>query len=186
MTSIALVAILAIGFGFLRYGYRLGFAPTAFALGRMSDEEKALALVKVPTGELATAELPTEQKRAENKQSVDVLSAGVPERIANLEPVAGKEASGMVRIVSAGDKLYLVFDESVSIAQAPTLRVYLSKRASGSFDDYRDAYADLGELKSARGTQVYDIPKEFTLGDIKSIAIVNVPYRAIVARAVID
>lgn len=183
--ALALLLVVS-GYAYLRYGYRWGFAPTAYALSRMNNAEKALVLAKAPAHALVASELPTEQKQQENRQSVDVLSEGIPERLAHLEPVIGEKAEGMVRIVSTGTKLYVVFDESVSMAQAPDLRVYLSKRASASFADYRDAFADLGQLKSARGTQVYEVPSDFKLEEIKSIAIVNVVYQAIVAKAVID
>lgn len=186
VSAFLLILALGLGFVYLRYGYRFGFAPTAFALSRMDNAEKALALAKAPAHELVASELPSEQKQQENRQSVDVLSEGIPERLAHFEPVVGEKAEGMVRVVSTGTKLYVVFDEGVSVAQAPDLRVYLSKRASASFDDYRDAFADLGALKSARGTQVYEVPSDIKLEEIKSIAIVNVSYHAIVAKALID
>ena len=145
-----------------------------------------MALAEVPTGPLTAAELPTEQKRTENQQSVAILDTGIPERVMRLVPVSGSAAEGMVRLVTTSTKLYVVFDENVSLVQAPSLHVYVSKRASNSFADFTVAYVDLGELTSARGTQVYEVPVEMKLEEIKSIAIVNAPYQAIVAKAVID
>lgn len=184
--GVGLLVIVALSWGFFRFGYRLGFEPTTFALNRMSVAEKHIALAKSPTGPFVPSELTVEEKQQENKQSVAILDQGIPERLANIVSTSESPASGMVRIVNNQEKLYLVFDEAVSLPPAPSLRVYLSKRASASFDDYGDAYIDLGELKAARGTQVYEIPAGFALEEIKSIGIVNVAYKLIVAKAVIN
>jgi|GEM_PF-5375966 hypothetical protein len=186
LVAVVIIVVAAAVFAFVRYGYQLGFAPTSYALAHMSNAEKAIALAKAPIGDLVTNELSAELKQAENKSSIDILDGGIPERLANLTPVTGESAEGMVRIVSTGTQLYVVFDESVSMTQGPSLRVYLAKRQPVTFDDFEGASVDLGELKSVRGTQVYAVPAEMTLDEIKAIAIVNVPYKAIMATAVIN
>lgn len=187
MLTVGIVLMsLTFGWAFLRYGYYIGFTPTEFALARMDDGEKRLALTKAPTGEVVAAELTTEQKQAENNYSIEVLSEGIPERIANFTSADDTTVEGMVRIVSYNQLLYVVFDESVTLTPAPTLRVYLTKKGTSTFGDNQNTTVDLGELKSARGTQVYEIPSTLTLDEIKSIDIVNVPYQLTLANAVIN
>ncbi|MCA9384988.1 MAG: DM13 domain-containing protein [Candidatus Magasanikbacteria bacterium] len=187
MLTVGIVLMsLTFGWAFLRYGYYIGFTPTEFALARMDDGEKRLALTKAPTGEVVVTELTTEQKQAENNYSIEVLSEGIPERIANFTSADDTSVEGMVRIVSYNQLLYVVFDESVTLTPAPTLRVYLTKNGTGTFGDNQNNTVDLGELKSARGTQVYEIPSTLTLDEIKSIDIVNVPYQLTLANAVIN
>lgn len=64
----------------------------------------------------------------------------------------GEKASGKASIYVKDDKYQLVFEE-LMVNNGPNLHVYLSQETNPK------NFVDLGELKSIKGSQVYDIPE---------------------------
>lgn len=184
LTVIATVVIILFALGW-RYGYRVGIVPSDTVIDLMSDEEKLRSMQKVPMESIVVERLDTKEKATENTLAQASLSVGVAERMANFEGASFQSAQGMVRIVSIDGRLQLVFDESFDITQGPGLYVYISSKVVGSFKDLREGGVEIARLKSAKGTQVYDLPADIKLEDIRSIAIGCKPYRIVFGKAII-
>jgi hypothetical protein len=74
--------------------------------------------------------------------------------------------SGVVRIVKIGDERVLRF-ESVDIAGAPDMYVYLSDRTDGQ----PGTFVDLGKLKATNGSFNYAIPANVDLAAVRSVVV---------------
>ena len=74
--------------------------------------------------------------------------------------------SGTVRVLQVGTDRVLRF-ESVDIAGAPDMYVYLSDRDDGK----PGTYVDLGKLKATNGSFNYAVPASVELGAIRSVVV---------------
>ena len=79
---------------------------------------------------------------------------------------AADYGSGTVRIVTVGDQRLLRF-ESVDIAGAPDMYVYLSDRTDGQ----PGTFVDLGKLKATNGSFNYAIPAAVDLARVRSVVV---------------
>lgn len=121
-----------------------------------------VAYVIVPTVVRSTLveDLPAESRVA-GPTSAQELREGELVRIN-----AADYGSGVVRIVGIGGDRFLRF-ESVDIAGAPDMYVYLSDRTDGQ----PGAFVDLGKLKATNGSFNYLIPASVDTKTVRSVVI---------------
>ena len=78
--------------------------------------------------------------------------------------------------------------EDLDVTNGPDLHVLLSPVADprNRDDVTADGYIDLGGLKGNRGSQNYDIPDDFVIGDELSVVIYCVPFHVIFSTATLS
>jgi electron transfer DM13 len=91
--------------------------------------------------------------------------------------------TGRARVIAAGGKRYVRFDEGFETSNGPALKVYLSAApASGPGDRFDDRFVDLGDLKGNIGSQNYAIPSDVRLDRYRSVVVwcvrFHVPFAA--------
>ena len=63
---------------------------------------------------------------------------------------------------------------------------HLGADPEGREDVTAEGYIDLGQLKGNRGSQNYDIPADFVIGDELSVVIYCVPFHVVFSTATLD
>jgi glycine/D-amino acid oxidase-like deaminating enzyme/nitrite reductase/ring-hydroxylating ferredoxin subunit/DMSO/TMAO reductase YedYZ heme-binding membrane subunit len=88
--------------------------------------------------------------------------------------------AGGASIVESGGSYFVMFDDSFDTPNGPDLVVYLTKNGGPSSREDIMRGIELGELKSIKGKQVYEIPKGTQLSEYNSVTIqcraFNVPW----------
>lgn len=109
-------------------------------------------------------------------QPVSVAPAAVP-AVAGPQDVARGElgfvdslhnGKGEVRLVQIGTT-FLVRFESVTISNAPDIRIYLSKDTGGRYVEANSLY--LGALKATNGSFNYEVPASTDISSYKSVVV---------------
>lgn len=149
--------------------YRLGEVPTASQLARMSPEEKAAGMRAMLEREPAPA-FDEAASRAAMAVAIETVKNGLPERFAEFQSAFLHEATGSVRIVREGEKLYVVLSEDFSVTSGPRLVVRVSGR-------------EIGSLVSTQGAQTYEIPDGIALESIDDVDVYCEPFHVVFARA---
>ncbi|MEM7195250.1 MAG: DM13 domain-containing protein [Pseudomonadota bacterium] len=85
----------------------------------------------------------------------------------------GYDIDGGWSIVDRDSKRYIVFDENFDTKNGPDLKVYLSKKSVNTVQGRTvvKSSIEISPLKSASGTQEYEIPADVELDDFKSLLI---------------
>lgn len=73
------------------------------------------------------------------------------------------QASGTARIIQAGGKTYVRFEDDFTVTNGPDLFVHLGK--NGKYD----ANANLGRLKGNEGSQNYEIPENIDISQYSEV-----------------
>lgn len=148
----------------------------------------------------ATAEIPVdgtiEEVEAEMLAAEAVITESGDEMPDEAGPVAlvtgevvGADAfhqgSGTATIYELDDGSRILRLEDLDVTNGPDLHVLLSPIADPEDRDEVTAqgYIDLGQLKGNRGSQNYDIPADFVIGDELSVVIYCVPFHVIFSTA---
>ena len=76
--------------------------------------------------------------------------------------------TGAVRLVQVGTSFLVRFD-SVSISNAPDIRIYLSKDTGGRYVEANSLY--LGALKATNGSFNYEVPSTADVAQYKSVVV---------------
>lgn len=79
------------------------------------------------------------------------------------EGLAGHNAEGTAKLIRAGDKYYIRFEDDFKVTNGPDLFVYLGK------DGQYDGNARLAHLKGNIGSQNYEIPDTIAVDDYNEV-----------------
>jgi len=110
-------------------------------------------------------------------QPVVVAPVAVPAAVAAPKDIAKGElgfvdqlhnGTGEVRLVQVGTS-FLVRFESVTISNAPDIRIYLSKDTGGRYVEANSLY--LGALKATNGSFNYEVPANTDVSPYKSVVV---------------
>lgn len=122
---------------------------------------KSTLVEELPVASAPPAAATGAAETATSPPTVQTLASGQLIRIN-----AADYGSGTVRIVSLGSERFVRF-ESVDIAGAPDMYVYLSDRADGK----PGTFVDLGKLKATNGSFNYPLPASADLASVKSVVV---------------
>lgn len=147
----------------------------------------------------ATAEIPddmTAEQVEDEMVAAETVSTDSEETMPTPEPMAlvtGEvvgadsfhQGSGTATIYELEDGSRVLRLEDLDVTNGPDLHVLLSPVADPEGRDEVTAagYVDLGELKGNRGSQNYEIPGDFVIGDELSVVIYCVPFHVVFSTA---
>lgn len=96
--------------------------------------------------------------------------------------------TGTATIYQLADGSRILRLEDLDVTNGPDLHVLLSPVADPQSRDEvtSEGYIDLGGLKGNRGSQNYDIPDDFVIGDELSVVIYCVPFHVIFSTATLS
>ena len=98
------------------------------------------------------------------------------------------KGTGTATIYQLDDGSRVLGFEDLDVTNGPDLHVLLSPVANPTSRDEvtTDGYIDLGSLKGNRGSQNYDVPHDFVIGDEISVVIYCVPFHVIFSTAALS
>ena len=84
-----------------------------------------------------------------------------------------KKLKGGWEVVQRGDKTLIVFGEDFRAANGPDLKIFLSPQTVSQVSGKTavDGSINIGELKSTKGVQEYEIPAGVNLSDFNSVLV---------------
>lgn len=92
-------------------------------------------------------------------------------------------AEGDVQLRRSDDGVVLEFGDGFTAAAGPDLRVLLSPHADPRNASQLGAFIELGTLASNYGSQVYVVPSNVDLTDVRSVVIYCHPYEVVFSTA---
>jgi len=98
------------------------------------------------------------------------------------------QGTGTATIYQLEDGSRVLRLEDLDVTNGPDLHVLLSPVADpeGRDEVTASGYIDLGQLKGNRGSQNYDIPADFEIGDELSVVIYCVPFHVVFSTATLN
>ncbi|PRY42375.1 DM13 domain-containing protein [Umezawaea tangerina] len=165
---VAVVLVVGIGVGLAL------FQPWRLVTTRTADEAllvptSSAGAVVVPTTPSAAPVAPAPSSAA---SSVPAVPAG-PVALAS-GPFRSLEhaTTGSATLVRLADGGHAVQFEGLDTSDGPDLYVYLSDKPSDSAESaFGSGFTSLGELKANQGNQVYPVPADAALEDVRSVVI---------------
>lgn len=148
------------------------FGPRMYSseeLQTMSDDEKKAAMEEM-LKDYPAPEFTKEEQVSEQKEMIEVMANGTPERMADFEPRNLHSVTGKARIVKNEDRYQIVLSEDFTVTPGP----YLVVRVGGK---------EIGKLQSTKGAQVYDLPSDFSLTQATDVNIFCKPFQVVFAIA---
>lgn len=84
-----------------------------------------------------------------------------------------KKLKGAWEVVQRGDKTFIVFGEDFRAANGPDLKIFLSPQTVSDVTGKTavNGAINIGELKSTKGVQEYEIPAGVNLDDFNSVLV---------------
>ncbi|MEM6554404.1 MAG: DM13 domain-containing protein [Pseudomonadota bacterium] len=84
-----------------------------------------------------------------------------------------KKLKGAWEVVQRGDKTFIVFGEDFRAANGPDLKVFLSPQTVADVTGKTavNGAINIGELKTTKGTQEYEVPAGINLDDFNSVLV---------------
>ncbi len=84
-----------------------------------------------------------------------------------------KKLKGAYEIVQRGDKQFVVFSDSFRAANGPDLKIFLSPKSVSDVTGKTavNGAINIGELKSTKGAQEYEIPAGIDLSEYGSVLV---------------
>lgn len=173
----------ALGLSLMLIGFGCGIpsGPIDEDLMKMTVEQKELAMKQMmknhPQQDLTQA-----QKDAEVQKERDVVQHGTIQETAELASLA-YDGKGSVRIVQMGDTHMLVLSEDFQVDPGPYLSIelspYVAPHNAAELENPKTIH--VGLLKTTIGAQVYLLPKNADLSQIKSVVIYDKPFKLLFA-----
>ncbi|MCC7523030.1 DM13 domain-containing protein [Candidatus Uhrbacteria bacterium] len=148
------------------------FGPRMYSteeLQEMTDDEKKAAMEEM-LQDYPAPEFTKDQQKNEQKDMINVMANGTPERMADFVPQNLHDVTGKARIVKNGERYQVVFSEDFTVTPGP----YLVVRIGGK---------EIGKLQSVSGAQVYDLPADFSLTQATDVNIFCKPFQVVFAIA---
>ena len=138
--------------------------------------------------------LPTEEQALPLMESAQIIMEGEfgPPQLAEDEEEERElpafsnlyTASGMAMVYQFPDDRKLLRLEDLRVVNGPDLWIALSTHpAPITFDEIRDNYRDLGQLRTVSGNINFEVPTELTVSLFRSIVIYDRRYRVLFAVA---
>ncbi|MCS7478225.1 DM13 domain-containing protein [Umezawaea endophytica] len=169
VSTIAVVLVVVAGVGLAL------FQPWRLVTTRTANE--ALLVPTSTTSQPATSQPTTTQQTAAEQAAPPAPSTPAPPK----EPVAlasgpfrslEHATTGSATLVRLPDGAHAVQFEALDTSDGPDLYVYLSDKPSDSAEKaFGSGFTSLGKLKANQGNQVYDIPADANLTDVRSVVI---------------
>ncbi len=84
-----------------------------------------------------------------------------------------KKLKGAWEVVQRGDKTFIVFGEDFRAANGPDLKIFLSPQTVSDVTGKTavNGAINIGELKSTKGVQEYEVPAGVNLADFNSVLV---------------
>ena len=84
-----------------------------------------------------------------------------------------KKLKGAWEVVQRGDKTFIVFGEDFRAANGPDLKIFLSPQTVADVTGKTavNGAINIGELKTTKGTQEYEVPAGINLDDFNSVLV---------------
>ena len=84
-----------------------------------------------------------------------------------------KKLKGAWEVVQRGDKTFIVFGEDFRAANGPDLKIFLSPQTVSEVTGKTavNGAINIGELKSTKGVQEYEVPAGVNLADYNSVLV---------------
>ncbi|MEL6824948.1 MAG: DM13 domain-containing protein [Pseudomonadota bacterium] len=84
-----------------------------------------------------------------------------------------KKLKGAWEVVQRGDKTFIVFGEDFRAANGPDLKIFLSPQTVADVTGKTavNGAINIGELKTTKGTQEYEVPAGVNLDDFNSVLV---------------
>lgn len=106
--------------------------------------------------------------------AVEVTPAGGASRSGNFQGANSYSARGTATLSAMSGSLELAFSEDFQSSNGPGLRVYLANSGSSVLTSQNSV--SLGNLKSTRGAQMYDVPSSIGINDFNFVVIYCEPF----------
>jgi len=175
-TAFFCVLLMLVGFG---CGDGIPRGPSNADLEAMTQEQKLDGMKKMME-EHPQNELTPEQKEEEARRMRQAVREGTIEHMAEFRKES-YEVVGSVRIIKWGEKNVVAISEDFFTEQGPylvlALSPYVAPRNAAEMENPKTIH--LGLLKTLVGGQLFEVPKEVDLSQVKSAVVYSKPFKVI-------